>query len=146
EMDNWPDEWLIAASARDLYSHDPVQVLVRRYQPGLRSFCRMLTMNKASAEDLLQEAWIGALKRRQNWNPGKSLYFYISKAATNIWHDTRGIPEAELPILAAAGATIAPPFRSITINDVLMQLSEEERTVLHLRYIEGLTAKEIADL
>jgi RNA polymerase sigma-70 factor (ECF subfamily) len=121
----------------------------------LRRFALALTGKAADADDLVQDTVERALRNIDRWTPGTRMDSWMFRIAQNHWIDTirarrvRGQPvaldEAEHIGIDGAGAAEA----SVTLSETraaLMKLPEEQRSVVALVLIDGLSYREAAEI
>lgn len=122
--------------------------------PKLRRFAVALTGSADQADDLVQEACARALSRLDQWQEGTRLDSWMFKIAQNIWYDrvrARRARGDQVPV-DDAGDIPGPDGRTITDNRLMlvavrrgmMSLPEDQRVVLTLVCIEGISYKEAA--
>jgi RNA polymerase sigma-70 factor (ECF subfamily) len=111
-------------------------------------------MNKESAQDLTQETFIRAWKYKSSFNSDKSqLKTWLVKIAKNICIDYQKKQKPVLDVadfeevIASKESTEDIGAKSIMKEKILIKLndlSESDREILTLRYIEEFDLKEIA--
>lgn len=121
--------------------------------PRLRRFAFGLTGSMDEADDLVQAACERALSRLHQWQPGTRLDSWLYRIAQTLWLDQmrirkhRGNPvESEvLDQLPASGGRSAEGEHTLALVSAAMdRLPEEQRLVLVLVSVEGLSYKEAA--
>jgi RNA polymerase sigma-70 factor, ECF subfamily len=166
----WPDAWLINAVRRDPLDEASLDALVGRYWKALFARCQILTIDRESASDLAQDAWLRVLRARHNLEPDGNFHAYIITIATNLWRDrnrstqragamatTRlasldsSAPNSDGEGMALVDALADP--HSLSMDDqvvlkmdmdrALHQLSAQLRDVLVSRFVGGESAAEI---
>ena len=83
----WPDAWLISAIRSEPPDERSLDVLVTRYWNALFARCQTLTLDRDSASDLAQDAWLRVLRSRATLEPDGNFHAYIRTVATNLWRD-----------------------------------------------------------
>lgn len=83
----WPDAWLISAIRGEPPDERSLDVLVTRYWNTLFARCQALTLDRDSAGDLAQDAWLRVLRSRDTLEPDGNFHAYIRTVATNLWRD-----------------------------------------------------------
>lgn len=123
--------------------------------PKLRRFAFGLTTNLDDADDLVQSACLRALSRKEQWEQGTRLDSWLYRIIQNLFID-------EVRRRKIRGDTLSPEFigaipdpnahRRIEIGErltevarVLSQLPEDQREVLMLITVSGLSYQEAAD-
>ncbi len=141
--------------ARVLVSDDHAAFgeLVRRHQSAVRHFLRHLSGgNAALADDLAQETFVQAWHGLPRFAGHSSFPTWLLGIAHNHWRNARRkqrTVSVEPEHLAALEPTPSPAPLSDLRHDLdraLRTLADEERTVLHLCYQQGLSHSEIADV
>jgi RNA polymerase sigma-70 factor, ECF subfamily len=123
--------------------------------PRLRRFAVALTGSSAEGDDLVQHACERALARTYQWHPGTRLDSWLYRIIQNTWADERKSARnrTQAPIEAATNAIGDDGVRRaearLTLDTVyreLCNLPEEQRAVLMLVCVDGLTYKEVAEI
>jgi RNA polymerase sigma-70 factor (ECF subfamily) len=128
--------------------------IVLRYQDALFRHLLRLAGHREQAEDLCQEALIKFYHALPSFDRGRAVAPFLFKIATNLWRDGRGSP---LMLLGdeEIGAITEPsqPEREAldqvercAILEAMRSLRSEYREVLSLRYDQGLSYREIAEV
>ena len=125
--------------------------LILLYSPRLRYYLRkMLPRQESQTEDMLQETWCDAIRSLGSLRDAAAFPAWIYRIARDrAWRLLRRerpvlplLPEVELPATAEG-----PDFTAedaAAVHAALAELPAEQREVLVLRFIEGLTYEEIA--
>ena len=112
-------------------------------QPLWRYVAR-ISGSAASADDILQETYLSFLRSSFRSDDIKQVRPYLYKIATNLvykrFHKTRH----EVQAGADEGVRDATFNESIEMSQIFSKLSERERALLWLAYVEGYEHKEIA--
>lgn len=126
--------------------------LVQLYSPRLRYYLRkMLPRREDQAEDLLQETWCDAVRLLGSLRDAAAFPAWIYRIARDrAWRLLRKErPETSLSEEHLPAAVEEPAFRvedAAAVHAALGELPEEQREVLVLRFIEGLSYEEIATI
>ena len=124
--------------------------------PRLRRFAVALTGDLDQADDLVQEACMRALSRVEQWQPGTRLDSWMYRIAQNLWLDrmrARKVRGEQVDV-ESAEALAGPDGRVVvesrlTLNAVsaaMAQLPNEQRLLIALVCIDGLSYKEAAEI
>lgn len=123
--------------------------------PRLRRFATSLTGNLNDADDLVQDTVERALKNLHRWQEGTRLDSWMYRIAQNLWIDKvrsrRLRPTVEVDSSEAALALdgVRVMEAKLTFADTcraMAALPEEQRVVVALVLIEGLSYREAADV
>jgi RNA polymerase sigma-70 factor (ECF subfamily) len=123
--------------------------------PRLKRFGISLTESEDSADDLVQHACERALERSDQWTPGTRLDSWLYSIMYHAWIDEQrsafnknSAPlEDALNVESDKGTTVAENL--LMLDDVyqaLLQLPEDQRIVLTLVCIDGMSYKEAAEI
>lgn len=123
--------------------------------PRLRRFAVSLTGNMTDADDLVQDTVERALKNLDRFEPGTRLDSWLYRIAQNLWIDAvrarkvravvPGDPPEEAAVIDGVRAAESKLAFAATCR-ALAQLPEEQRLVVALVLIEGLSYREAADI
>jgi RNA polymerase sigma-70 factor (ECF subfamily) len=132
-----------------------VKNLLQEYVPRVYRFALRLTHDPHAAEDLTQETFLRAWRRRALLRHPDALRVWLFRIATNLWRDQlrrskRPVSQAgPLPADFADGSP--SPERSVEDQEDLRRaiealegLPERQREVVYLSACEGLSAAEIS--
>lgn len=118
----------------------------------LQRISRELVADAHAAADLAQDTWVAALDKPPRHDG--SLRGWFGKVATNLARNAgrstgrrrdREARVARAESVESEGLPLERLEVQRALLDLLIALPEEQRTVLHLRYYEGLTPSEIAE-
>jgi RNA polymerase sigma-70 factor (ECF subfamily) len=114
--------------------------------PHLQTFLRQIVGNSQTAEDLVQEIFMQVWQRPNGFQPERgSLRAYIygigRKRAADWWRKQKAKTSIEPDQI-----TVSSWEPTSMISDVLSLLPEEQRTLLWLREVEGLSYAELATI
>jgi RNA polymerase sigma-70 factor, ECF subfamily len=119
----------------------------------LRRYARALTRDETQAEDLVHDALVRAYERRSTFRLGSNLRTWLFSILHNTFIDGRRRQAAEVRRDAEAARAAdeilpAPQESSVRLAQIRQAfdlLPEEQRAVLHLIAIEGLSYQQAAD-
>jgi RNA polymerase sigma-70 factor (ECF subfamily) len=124
--------------------------------PRLRRFAASLSRNIADGDDLCQAAIERALKSRQQWQEGTRLDSWMYRIMRNLWIDearsrqraakTFAPEEAGEKIGHAGDRDIEMAIELTEVERAMATLPAEQREVISLVLVEGLSYKEAADI
>ena len=121
--------------------------------PRLRRFARTLARDPHDADDLVQVAVERALAKSEQLRPDSSLSSWMFGILRNAWIDeirTRGrrnrifAPEALGENVGDASSE--SHTETISVQDAMTRLPEEQRMAIGLVLVEGLSYKEAAEI
>lgn len=124
---------------------------VEAHIPSLRRYARALTGDAASADDLVQDCLERALTRLALWRRGSDMRAWLFAIMRNIWLNdlqrrAARPPHAPMEKGTEPATPAAQPDR-LALRDLqaaLLALSEEQREVVLLVGLEGLSYAEAA--
>lgn len=132
--------------------------LYERHRGGLVRFCGNFTPDPQLAEDWAQEAMLRLKENAHTFQDGAELKPWLYKVARNIclksrqknreaqWSDSVFATQAAQLVDSGpspASKAVREELKA-DVKNLLAKFSEEQRTIFTLRYVEGLSRKEIA--
>jgi RNA polymerase sigma-70 factor, ECF subfamily len=145
------DDLLHRVSERDA---EAFRTLFNLYGPRVKAYMMRQGANAQLAEDLAQETMLTVWRKAALYSSGKgSAATWIFTIARNLRIDRlrREMPFQELPDAHEAAADEAPPDeiasqreRQARVQAVLVALPDDQREIVVLAYIDGLSHSEIA--
>lgn len=158
------DAELVAAAVGG--SQEAFQTLVERFERPVFSLVVRMVGDPATAEDLAQEAFLKAFRHLASYDPSRKLSSWLFKIAHNASLDSlrRGrdsqasidepaAPGADEPRQLPADPRAEDPLERTTfraagraLEEALGELRREYREILVLRFSEGLSYDEIAEV
>jgi RNA polymerase sigma-70 factor, ECF subfamily len=126
------------------------------FLPRFRRFAVALTGDIDEADDLVQEACVRALTRREQWQSGTRLDSWMYRIVQNVWLDCKRAKKirGEQVDIDSAPALMGLDGRKVvetrltlnTVSAALAHLPDEQRTLVALVCIDGLSYKEAAEI
>src|SRR3989344_144137 len=128
--------------------------LLEQEIPRLKRYAHALTHDSARADDLMQSALVRALAKQHLWEPGTNLRAWLvtilhNQHVNDIRRSARegqGVAAEEVePTLT----TVGRQYDTLMLRDLersLKKLPEEQRQVILLVGIEGMSRKEAANI
>ncbi len=119
--------------------------------PRLRRFAHGLAASEQEGDDLVQAACVRALEKRGQWQPGTRLDSWLFRIIQNIRLDrlrAGGVREQltleQFPMVAAVDgvAELEARLTLTRVRQIVARLPEEQRAVLLLVCVEGLSYRE----
>lgn len=124
--------------------------------PRLRRFAYALTGNAEQGDDLVQETCLRALSRVDRWQPGSRLDSWMYRIAQNIWFDRMRAAKIRGEVVDIEVVEEMPGTdgreeadRQLTLEAIgaaLERLPAEQRAVVALICVEGISYKEAAQI
>lgn len=135
------------------------QKLISQYHPIVHKFLVKITNHEQTAEDLTQETFLKIIRNIEKFDiEGKAKFStYVITIAKNAYIDylrreKRAIQNTPIPenlniedVHIQVEETVVNKLYGQSILENLEGLSEEQKIAIKLKYIEGLTLKEIGD-
>jgi RNA polymerase sigma-70 factor (ECF subfamily) len=148
-LDTRTDQEIIAAiNGGDA---DAFEALYLRYRDWVTALAYRFTGDESLALDVLQETFLYFLKKFPGFKLTAQLKTFLYPAVKNLSIAARRkaerhqSTEGELAALEHAPATEAAATHSDDLTGVLANLPNEQREVLLLRFVDGLSLAEIAE-
>jgi RNA polymerase sigma factor (sigma-70 family) len=137
--------------------HGAIEILYERYKSMAYALALRITADSATAEDVVQDAFIGAWRNAARYETGRgsvktwllSIVHHRAIDATRRRRPTTELPEGEGPAppaltLPDVWAEVAGRLDREAVVAALATLSDVQREALELGYFGGLTQQEIA--
>jgi RNA polymerase sigma-70 factor (ECF subfamily) len=137
---------------------DALGDLYDRYKTMAYSIAYRITNDATLAEDVVQEAFLGAWRNAARYVEGRgsvktwllAIVHHRAIDAVRRRRPTAELPDVELPPpdalrLPDVWAEVAAGLDAATVQDALATLSDVQREAIELAYFNGLTQQEIAD-
>jgi RNA polymerase sigma-70 factor (ECF subfamily) len=124
------------------------------FMPRLRRFSYGLTGSRDAGDDLMQATYERAIREIRRWQPGTRLDSWMYRIARNIHLNNlramrvRGehLAPVELDHHADGERVADTQIAFGAVRDFMARLPEEQRSVLLLVCVEGLSYKEVSEL
>jgi RNA polymerase sigma-70 factor, ECF subfamily len=145
--------------------HQAFARLVQRWEKPIFRLCARMLGDAHRGEDLKQEAFSRVFARRKDYQPSSRFSTWLWRIALNLCYDELRKKQRRSKYLSEPGAEEATqpawdvpsseptPFLRVVQNEeselvrrALLRLDEDLRTVVVLRFCEGLKFREIAEL
>jgi RNA polymerase sigma-70 factor (ECF subfamily) len=122
--------------------------------PRLRRYALSLTGKAADADDLVQDTIVRALRSIDQWQPGTQLDRWMFRITKNLWLDNmranqvrRRVASTEPPPEPVDGErAIQSRMELDATRRALQDLPEEQRLVVALVLIDGMSYRDAADV
>ena len=118
--------------------------------PRLRRYARALLGDRTAADDLVQDTLERAWSRRSQWRPGSELRTWLFAIMHNLRIDQLRRPSLKVAsfededIEVPTRATQTDPIELADLATAVSQLPEEQRAVLLLVALEGMSYRDVA--
>ncbi len=132
----------------------PFQKLIIEQLPHLRRYARALTISKENADDLVQDTLERAMSRYHLWKSEKGIRPWLLTIMHNL-HANSVIKQSRRPKqtalneddrLLVANSSAASLLHFRELKQALDELPDEQRAVLLLVSLEGLSYKQVAQV
>jgi RNA polymerase sigma-70 factor (ECF subfamily) len=133
--------------------YQPLKAEIAALLPRLRRFGRTLTGHREDADDLVQWAVEKALTRLHQWQPGTRVDSWMFRIMQTSWidelrsrkrRDEQALDDETLE--AVSPAEPARQAEQLALRRALSQLNEDQRSVVGLVLVEGLSYAEAAEV
>jgi RNA polymerase sigma-70 factor (ECF subfamily) len=132
-----------------LATAESIDAVVAQYADMVYRLACAQTGRRDLADDVFQEVFLRLVRRNPTFARGEHRKAWLlrvtvnccKKQGTTAWRK-RVVPMETLPELTGEGGDLD----ALALRDALSRLPERERTLLHLFYEQGLTAKEICGI
>ena len=150
------DEWLVLRCQGG--EPEAISALVARWQPRFQRLAARLTSDRDAANDLAQDAWLAIVRGLSRLEDPARFRVWAYRIVTHKcadWIRRRAVRRdaaRELRNAASAQETSGQPPAWDDMDEIarlraaLRQLPDDERTLLSLHYIDGLSVRELADV
>jgi RNA polymerase sigma-70 factor, ECF subfamily len=143
-------EPLPAEKTADIAESDFAEI-VHRYQGMVYSMALYFLADSAAAEELAQDVFLQLYHSLGRLQSGEHMKFWLRKVTAHRCIDykrCRALPQISLDDAPEAAAPTAPddPLLLFRLRQFVASLPEKPRLVLILRYMEDLSADDIAEM
>ena len=119
--------------------------------PKLFGYLVNVLRDKTLAEDVLQTTWLKAVEalpkfKQQGISISSWLFAIARNECRQHWRNTKNEPDQDITGLEVADDNQSNIQNSILVEQLLKDLSEDDRELLRLRYIADLPINDIAKL
>ncbi|MBN2223846.1 MAG: sigma-70 family RNA polymerase sigma factor [Deltaproteobacteria bacterium] len=135
------------------------EYLVRKHQGALINYFFRFTQNIDTAKELSQEVFLRLYKARLRYRPDSKFTTYLFTIAHNLVVNEVFVKKRPESTADSNGAADAIPSKNATpedtlideenkrkVHDALGRLNERERSAMVMKYTEGLSYAEIAEI
>jgi len=142
------DEALMSEFVKTL-ENDAFDTLMMRHYSGACAFARNRLQDKESADDAVQEAFISVVRNRERYDAARSFSSWFYAILRNVCIDLyrkRTRYDDKICNLTQAVQSRVESRSCDCAGELLEFLSAEDREMMVLRLVEGLSFAEIAEL
>ena len=119
----------------------------------LRRFALSLSQTPHDADDLVQAAVERALRHASTWQPGTAMDSWMYKIVQNLWRDELRAHRRRAEPLDESNDVMGEDGREVNLNRIqwaearaaMQELPEDQRLVLTLVVLDGLSYQQAAD-
>ncbi len=122
------------------------QRAVHEYGNSLYRLCSVMTGNRDDADDAVQECFLKYVEKAPDFNDGEHEKAWLIRVASNICKDILRKRKHQSFISLEEIRNFGTCEDNAQILELLISLEEKYRIVIHLHYVEGYKAREIAGL
>ena len=138
-------------------SPETIRAQMVQLLPRLRRFAIALAGSQADGDDLVQDTVERALKNLHTWEPGTRLDSWMFRIAKNRFLDGRrsakrarmvaiDAPQEAAEVAEDGERAMQARLELRDVNTALQALPDEQRTVVALVLVDGLSYREAADI
>lgn len=143
------DELMVLVQQGDLTAFEE---LYNRYKEAILTYCRRLMGDIEAAKDIFQKTFIQAFEHRSQYSGGNFRAWLYKIALNCARYEIRNqkrrnafAVQSDVELLRSRSITIPEEMADVAIiREAMQRLSDEDREILELRYIEGLSYRDIA--
>lgn len=122
------------------------QRAVREYGNSLYRLCSVMTGNREDADDAVQESFLKYVEKAPDFNDSEHEKAWLIRVASNICKDILRKRKHQSFISLDEIRNFGICEDNAQILELLVSLEEKYRIVIHLHYVEGYKAQEIASM
>jgi RNA polymerase sigma-70 factor (ECF subfamily) len=129
---------------------DAFRYLVERYQVQAVNHAIAILRNRDDALDVVQEAFVDAFQALKRFDAAKRFYPWFYVLLRNRCYKLlasakrRGAESLEETEIITAQNNLSPE-KSLALNAALFSLTNEDREIITLKYLDGLSYEELAE-
>ncbi len=134
-------------------SREAFDALIELHGRNVLRYVRSFARDQAEAEDFAQETLLQAYRRLETFEAGTNFRGWLLKIAYRTCLHSKRKKSAPTPIETVVLATIAAKEQiqddgelDAAVRKTVATLPEDQRTVVHLRFVEQLSHAEIAQI
>jgi len=132
---------------RDAFDEAAFDTVMHRYHRAAFAFACSFLHNATAAEDAVQEAFVRIVRQRRKYDPARPFKPWFFQLLRNVCLDAQRKHQRharKLREFAESAITPNVPQRAARLLDVLHVLTPEDKELLTLRMVQGLSFAELA--
>ncbi len=122
------------------------QRAVHEYGNSLYRLCSVMTGNREDADDAVQECFLRYVEKAPDFNDSEHEKAWLIRVASNICKDILRKRKYQSFVSLDEIRNFGTCEDNAQILELLISLEEKYRIVIHLHYVEGYKAREIASM
>ncbi len=159
QLSAWDDRALVERCQQELpLKLDAYQELLRRHEPLVFNTCLKMIGSYPDAEEICQDAFVQVFHKIGQFEGRSSFKTWLFRIVYNLCLRRREVLSKRTYKESTAGEEYAADLHakaleaeqkidlSESVKEAMDQLEDEQRRVIVLKYISGLTLQEIADV
>lgn len=119
---------------------------VNEYGNSLYRLCSVMTGNREDADDAVQECFLRYVEKAPEFNDSEHEKAWLIRVASNICRDILRKRKYQSFVSLDEIRNLGVCEDNAQILETLVSLEEKYRIVIHLHYVEGYKAREIASM
>ena len=120
--------------------------VVKEYGNSLYRLCSVMTGNREDADDAVQECFLKYVEKAPEFNDSEHEKAWLIRVASNICKDILRKRKHQSFVSLDEIRNLSTSEDNAQILGMLVSLEEKYRIVIHLHYVEGYKAGEIASM
>lgn len=139
---------------------DQVDLLVNRYSDRLFRIIMRLVQSHGAAEDILQDTWVKVMRKIHQYDPSRPFFSWLTRIAVNgcrdYWRkERRRIWKQHSAVHKDGDSKLEGTYihedlemrdNQVLVSKALMKISQKLREVVVLKFFNGMTYEEIAQV
>ncbi len=122
------------------------QRAVQEYGNSLYRLCSVMTGSRDDAEDAVQECFLKYVEKAPDFKDGEHEKAWLIRVASNICKDILRKRKNKSFVSLDEIRNLGVCEDNAQILELLISLEEKYRIVIHLHYVEGYKAREVASM
>ena len=123
-----------------------VRRAVEEYGDSLYRLCTVMLQNRDDAQDAVQESFLRYITKAPDFKNQEHEKAWLIRVASNVCKDMLRYRRHSSLLSLDEIRTVSTSEDNAQILEMLVSLEEKYRIVIHLHYVEGYMAREIASM